>query len=64
MIRFINLTDQITDDVQEFAFFDTVTATFCTFSGTQTWRNVDDFILDYDGDELQRYLKLIPDEFR
>lgn len=60
MIRFINITDQITDGEQEFAFFDTVTDKFKTFSDSQTWNSIADFISDYQGDELERYLDLIP----
>lgn len=63
MIRFIDLTDQITDDEREFAFYDTVTGTFLTFSGWQKWSTVEAFKADYDGDDLARYLNLIPKEF-
>lgn len=63
MIRFIDLTDQITDDEREFAFYDTVTGTFLKFSGWQKWSTVEDFKEDYDGDDLPRYLSLIPKEF-
>lgn len=61
MIRFIDLTNQITADTKEFAFFDTVVDKFKEFSDCQTWETIEDFKLDYEGDELERYLALIPD---
>lgn len=64
MVRFIKLGDQINEGVNEFAFFDTVTDKFITFSDCQTWDCISDFISDYKGDELERYLGFIPkDEF-
>lgn len=63
MIRFINLTNQIIQGVKEFAFFDTVTDKFVEFSGSQTWITIEDFKQDYIGEEIERYLKLIPDNF-
>jgi len=63
MIRFINLTNQITEDTKEFAFYNTVTDKFIEFSENQTWQSIDDFIQDYIGDEINRYLKLIPKNF-
>lgn len=63
MIRFINLGTQINDE-NEFAFFDTVTDSFCKFAGTQTWKSIYDFKLDYFGDDLDRYLKLIPPNWK
>lgn len=60
MIRFINLKDQITEGANEFAFYDTVTDSFCWFSGSQRWSSVEEFKQDYDDDDLQRFLNLIP----
>ena len=61
MIRFINLSNQIIEEQKEFAFYDTVTDTFLTFNGSSTWWTVEEFRNDYTGEELDRYLKLIPD---
>ncbi len=64
MIRFINLTGQIMlDDAPYFAWYDTVTDTFMTFSGFQTWDCWHDFVEDYDGNELERFHKLMPLHF-
>lgn len=61
MIRFIDLTGQINDGSPEFAFYDTVTDIFAEFSGNQTWESVESFKEDYTGDQVDRYLRLIPD---
>lgn len=65
MIRFINLGTQLylTNDTDgfEFAFYCTVRDVFEEFSGSQTWASKKEFIADYDGDELDRYLSLIPE---
>jgi len=67
MIRFIDLGLQTENSKRdEFAFFDTITDKFLEFDNCQTWDNVDDFIFDYNrsrGDELQRFLNLIPNGF-
>lgn len=62
MIRFINLTGQLTLDESDpaFAFFDTVTDKFCTFQGFQTWDSIEEFKKDYEGDDIERFLSLIP----
>lgn len=64
MIRFIQLGDQITESNNDFAFYDTVTETFCTFSGFQRWNSVEEFYQDYDGDDVERFLNLIPKNWR
>lgn len=65
MIRFIDLTGQIYLDDEEkcFAFFDTVRDKFCEFSGCQQWDSIEEFKNDYTGDEVNRYLSLIPEHF-
>jgi hypothetical protein len=63
MIRFIDLGDQIIDDCNEFAFYDTTIDKFREFQGIQTWSSIEDFKSDYDGDELDRYLRLIPKDW-
>lgn len=64
MIRFIDLTDQIEEGVKHFAFFNTVIDGFDKFSGAQVFDSLQDFKLCYDGDDLQRYLHLIPESFK
>ena len=75
MIRFIDLTDQITipDEEKEyphFAFYNTVPDRFCDFNGEQVWRNIEDFIFDFRtdknngyADEEDRFLGHIPEDF-
>jgi len=65
MLRFIDLTGQITEDVFEFAWYDTVTDKFLDFEGFQAWRSWDDFVLDWDPDKhpqfpLERFEALFP----
>jgi hypothetical protein len=66
MIRFIDLRGQIDLDRcnQCFAFYDTVVEQFVTFSSNQIWETVADFTADYKGHNLQRFLNLIPKDFR
>lgn len=64
MIRFIDISGQITDDVKEFSFYDTTIDKFIEGeSGMQTWSSVEDFIDDYNGNQLERFLSLIPKGF-
>ena len=63
MIRFIDLGNQIMDDYNEFSFYDTTIEKFVEFQGNQTWDSIEDFTNDYEGKELDRYLKLIPDDW-
>jgi hypothetical protein len=63
MKRFIDLTNQICDGEREFAFYCTVRGVFETFSQAQTWSSVEQFKQDYDSNDLERYLNLIPDDW-
>lgn len=65
MIRFIDLTSQILvhEDEPHFAFYDTVTDEFKSFSGENSWHTKEEFIKDYKGNELDRYIGKIPDDF-
>jgi|GEM_PF-2334607 len=65
MIRFIDLTGQIYLDDNEgsFAFYDTVRDKFYEFSGCQLWDTIDEFKNDYTGDQIERFLSLIPSSF-
>ncbi len=59
MVRFVYLSDQIVEGIREFAFYNTTIDRFMEFSGCQTWQSVEDFIKDYDGNELQRFVRLM-----
>jgi hypothetical protein len=65
MKRFIDLGNQ-TGNIEyeqgerEFAFYCTVKDCFEVFSGNYTWNSVQDFTEDYKGEELDRFLQLIP----
>lgn len=63
MIRFINIGEQI-DDKNRFAFYDTVTDKFCEFSGSHSWDNISDFEKDFQGDDIDRYKRLINHNWR
>ena len=79
MIRFIDLSNQITGDIHDadedyddrrFAFYNTVYDKFCEFNGSQDWDRIDDFIRDFENDkknlysnDLDRFLSLIPKDF-
>lgn len=63
MIRFVDLGHQIIDDYNEFSFYDTTIEKFREFKGVQTWGSVEDFAKDYEGGELERYLRLIPNDW-
>jgi len=69
MKRFIDLGDQTGNiDYQagshEFAFYCTVKGKFETFSGEQTWRSMQEFLDDYNGDTPERFICLIPPEYK
>lgn len=55
MLRFINLTGQITEGDHEFAWYDTIIDKFLEFNGIQTWSTWEDFEQDYDGDDIKRF---------
>lgn len=69
MIRFCNLTGQLSldNDEKAFAFFDTVIDKFCTFNDNQTWTTVEEFTEDFKLDDetrsIDRFLRLIPQDF-
>ena len=58
MKRFVDLRGQ--DIGSKFAWYDTVTDKFESFSGDQVFDTWDDFVFVYDGDELERYRGLCP----
>lgn len=68
MIRFINLSNQITENTIEFAFYNTVTDRFVEIQGNQTWESVGKLVVDYcslygpEDEGIQRYLTLIPQD--
>lgn len=70
MKRFIDLGNQTKNidfeaGEKEFAFYDTCTDKFEEFSGAQTWSSKQDFIDDFPHNgELERYLKLIPEDWK
>ena len=70
MIRFIDLGKQIAGDKandnwpREFAFYDTLEASFVSFGGQQIFDSVADLKSQMEDDDLnntQRILKLIPE---
>jgi len=70
MIRFLNLKDQICEDSNDFAFYDTVSNTICSFGeeGKQVFSSINDFKSNF-GEEnksttrpLSRFLSLIPND--
>jgi len=64
MIRFIDLGDQICEGSKDFDFYNTINDQFVRFNGVQTWETTEEFIEDYNGDELDRYLSLIPKSYQ
>jgi len=44
MIRFIDLSGQITEEGKEFAFYDTVTDRFIEIGGDQIWENFNEVV--------------------
>lgn len=66
MKRFIdigNQTEEAQEGSKEFAFYDTVRGEFESHGGSMKWDSAEDFKLDYQGDEIERYLRLIPENF-
>jgi len=63
MKRFIDLSDQIIEGTKEFAFYDTTIDKFLEFQGVQTWETMEEFMKDYDGDDMERFTKLIPENW-
>lgn len=68
MLRFIDLRGQITDIEEcpvEFAFFDTVTDTFCEFGGSVTWKSRKEFLdrlfEEVDEQRFNRFARLVPE---
>lgn len=70
MKRFIDIGHQMYLDDSEpkqFAFYCTVVDSFERFADEDVWETASDFERDYvedGGNELERYLGLIPDEFK
>jgi len=63
MIRFIHIGDQIKDDADEFAFFDTVTSTFLSFDGEQVFDSFGDFAYFAADERYQRCLRILPERY-
>lgn len=64
MKRFIDIgtqTGEQEEGVKEFAFYCTVIGEFESHGISMTWATKQEFIDDYEGNELGRYLILIPD---
>lgn len=70
MKRFIDIGHQIYSNdslPKQFAFYCTVVDSFERFNDEEVWETASDFEKDYleaEGTELERYLALIPDEFK
>ncbi len=65
MIRFIDLTNQITDDQPAFAWFNAVTNSFLCSNGKRIWKTWNEFQWDYaaggwPGPSLERLSALFP----
>ena len=66
MKRFIDIgcqTGNTDEGVKEFCFFDTVRDVFEVFSGESCFTSKKEFIEYFDGDDLERYLGLIPEDW-
>jgi hypothetical protein len=71
MIRFLNLKNQICEGQNDFAFFDTVSGTICSFGeqGEQVFSSVGEFQHAYGKEQggttrpLGRFLSLIPKDY-
>jgi hypothetical protein len=70
MKRFIDIGHQMhlgDSEPKQFAFYCTAKDTFERFSNKDIWETASGFAYDYTlsgGNELERYLNLIPDEFK
>jgi hypothetical protein len=64
MIRFVDVGTQINlddeDYIKEFCFFNTRVDMFVDYGQDCMWETVSEFIEAYEGDELNRYVGLIP----
>lgn len=66
MIRYIRIGDQIDEDTDQFAFFNTVTGRFLEFAGQQCWDDEEEFRKDYESTPampafpIERFLNLVP----
>lgn len=66
MIRFIDLSNQIAERQNAFAFYDTQMERFVCFRGIHIWQSEQSFMRDYtDAPKLlQDYLNKIPANFK
>ena len=67
MIRFLDLKDQICEDQNHFAFYDTTTDEIMTFDGVQVFSSFEEFKSSYSNSiylnsnkPIERFLNLIP----
>ena len=67
MLRYVHIGDQIEDDENQFAFFNTQTGLFVTIDGEQVWNNKEDLLRCWLGcpvniskEFLARMMGLIP----
>jgi len=71
MNRFLNLKNQICQDSADFAFYDTISDTICSFGvdKTQVFASIAEFQYAYGKEQegttrpLSRFLGLIPDDY-
>ena len=67
MIRYIKIGDQIDDDCNAFAFYDTVATEFIKINHNDVWDTVSEFVSDYHNNAfiesrpLKRFLSLMHD---
>lgn len=65
MIRFIDIGDQIMDECQAFAWYDTVTDSFIECSSDQVWDSWEEFVVSHEWEPnprppLERFRSLFP----
>jgi len=58
MIRYIKIGDQINEDENEFAFYDTIIERFYEFCGVQVWDSLAEFTMDFDSSAASHNDKL------